>query len=130
MPDVISEVKEYIALSEKRNELRKKEREIKQQMDEIEAQVIDDMTHQGVSSLDVDGKRAYLSTTLRARSKDGDHVRAVRALLDNGLDDLITLGPQKTSSYFRKFDDPEEIPPDLREAFEIYEQTSVNVRKS
>lgn len=130
MPDVIAEVKEFVQLSDERKQLKKKAREIKSQMDEIEAQVIDDMTQQGVSSLDVDGKRAYLSTTLRARSKDGNHVRAVKALQDHGLDDLITLGPQKASSYFRKFDDPEEIPPELREAFEMYEQTKVNVRKS
>lgn len=130
MPDTLELAQEYGELEGRSRELAEQARKLAEQMDGIATVLSERMIQSGVQKLGLNEWCLYLHRQVSARPKDGLVLAAVQALLDAGRGDLITLGGQKVSAAFR---DPEQfagLPPEVRDAFEVREQTSLRIRKA
>ena len=121
-------MREYLALRAKMDALKAEMKDLQSTMDVLEYQAIDALTESGVDNISLDGKSIYVRKQLWARAT-ADAQSAVQTLLHAGLGDLITLGTQKLSAYFRGTE-PDERAPEINAAFETYERASLGVRSS
>jgi len=104
---------------------------LKQQYDELEPQVIDYMTKEGLQRLTVDGRTVYVNRQIWA-SVDKTNPQSLGILRENGLSDFIEekVNGQRISAYVREYDKSgEDIPGWCNEALRITEKFSVGMRK-
>lgn len=117
-----------LELRSSKSELKKKEKDVNEEIKELEANLVDLMQDAEMDRVTVDGYNFRPRITLYASVAGGDHAGAVRALQDFGLDEAIVLSPSRVSSLWRE--DPDAIPPEVKEHFNTWEKVAVSVTKA
>lgn len=124
----------FAELHHERKEHKTKARELKKELDKIEADLKDELVSEGVQNLTVQpdgvpfGYTLYVHTQQYASPKVSK-AEAVKVLQEHGYDDLVSPSHGKVSALFRDEEKRKGLPPELEEAFEVTEKVSVRARK-
>jgi hypothetical protein len=113
--------------------------DLKAKRKELEAKLIENMTHAGLQRVTVDGTTVYIDRKLWAGAAEGMPA-LVAALREEGMEDMVTesAGAQRLSAWVREFDpdkkdSPETVvgrlPERLRGLVRVSEVFKLNCRK-
>jgi len=125
------DARRMIELQGRRRELREALKDMEAEIAVVEQRLLDEFSRAGMQKMTLNGYTLYLHRQAWARPRDGETLRAINALVQNGYGDYVILGTSKVSSLFRG--DPEEVeglPPEIRDAFEVYENVSIRARRA
>lgn len=128
MADLIQLSQQFVKLTREKRALSAQVNQLNEQLEQIETQLTDAFTQAGVQNVNVEGMTVYISKMIWAKARFSP-VKAIHTLERAGLGDLVTLGVQKVSAYFRGTD-PSEIPPAVKRAFELEERYSIGAREA
>jgi len=125
------DAKWMIHLQGEKRDLQDRLKQVESEIAVVEERLLDEFSRAGLQKLTMDGHTLYLHRQAWARPRDGETLRAIDALVANGYGDFVVLGTQKVSSLFRgEPQDVEGLPPEIREAFEVYENVSIRARRA
>lgn len=121
----------FIMLQEKKAELEAELRMVRQNSHAIELLLIDAFLQQGIQNMTAGQRIIYIHTQQWAKPRDRDKLRAVHALMDNGYENYVGPNTQSVSALFRGSEEEVTgLPPEIQEAFEVTEVTSLRSRKA
>lgn len=126
-------LRRYVALTRRKRTIKAEEKEINQQLEKLEQQLLAQFEHSGLDATRLDGHTVYLQRQIFANARDGDQQRAVEALHAVGLDDYVRerFNPQQISAYVREQEElGNELPDPLKDALTIHEKFTLRVRKA
>lgn len=128
--ETIGTTRDLVRLTRRKRELTAEAKRVGDEIDKIEAALIEQWQDEGKSSETVDGHTVYISGRQWASPKDGDRLRVVRALEALGMDDMVTYNTATLSGWFKEQQDAgEEVPSDLAEVVDLTTNWSINVRR-
>jgi hypothetical protein len=107
--------------------------EIKDKLRDVEAKILDQMGEDGISSCRFNGASIFIRRDLFPKIVDGDHHRALLALKDAGLVDLIktSFDTRTLGAFIRERDrNNESLPEAFTGAIEVSEKFSIGVRNA
>ena len=123
----------YRAARERESEIQDELKEAKRVMGELEAQVLENFTESGTQQYKhADGTVIYLQRNMFPKVKDNDYDRAIEALKKLGHGDLVRykFDIRNVRSLVKEItDEGSEIPPEITEAFDFYEDFEIRMRK-
>lgn len=133
----MDDVRRFIELTEKKRELDAEIRALNEQLGELDERLQEGFVQDGVDKITADGFTVYIRKQFWASvagrdalGKTESTLRAIDVLRANGLSHMVTLGTQSVSSLFRDEEAVAELPPDVREAFEVTEKVKVCARRA
>lgn len=109
-------------------------KEVQQQLGEAEKLLSDEMINNEVQKFTLDGLTFYLNTRTKASPYAEFKQEVYQWLKDNGYGDLVyeTVNANSFSAFVSKdlLADVDELPKELQGKVNVYEQTTVGMRKS
>lgn len=124
----------YRAAREHENEIQDQLKEAKRVVAELEEQVKDNFSESGTQShKQPDGTLIYLQRNMFPKVKDDDYDRAIEALKKIGQGDLVRykFDIRNVRSLVKEImAEGNEIPPEINEAFDFYEDFEIRMRKT
>ncbi|MDD4986628.1 MAG: hypothetical protein PHQ43_12780 [Dehalococcoidales bacterium] len=129
---MLNKVKTLVSLKKQMEDLDTQLKSLKQEYDELEPQVIEYMSSEGLQRLTVDDRTVYVNRQIWA-SVNRANSEALSILRSNGLDDFIEekVNSQRISAYVREYEkNGEQIPDWCHDALNIAEKFSVGMRKT
>lgn len=128
----IDQLRRFVALTEKKKAIDAELKDLKDQIGELEPDVLEYMQDNGIQSAKVDGYTVYLRRDIRASFRGTPE--AFAAVEANGLQDALTttINAQRAASIVREFlkNDDEAAPAWLGDAFGIVDQFRAGIRKA
>lgn len=140
--------KRAVAIKRRLNTIAAEEKGLKEELDKIEAQILEDMENEEIpESFNADGASIFTRHVVRFGPKDKDHAALSAVLKDLGELDLLpkTVNHNTLASYVREFLDPDEtmpirdrllsdepkaMPEKLVDVLAIYEETQVSINNA
>ena len=120
----------YIEMTIRKRELDAASRKLGEELDRMEAVLLDQWIEVGRQSERLDGVTVYIAARTWATPKDGDRAAVVKALEDLGMRDMVTYNTQTLSAWFKERATAEqEVPATLAEVVSLETKHSLNVRK-
>lgn len=120
----------YIEMTIRKRELDAASRKLGEELDRMEAELLDQWIEAGRQSERLDGVTVYIAARTWATPKDGDRQAVVKALEALGMRDMVTYNTQTLSAWFKEQAEAEqEVPPTLAEVVSLETKHSLNVRK-
>ena len=130
----MARVREYVRLRRQQRERETETEAIKEQADQIEAQLLEEFAVDGVQSMSVDGMTVYLSRQLWASIPDGvEKEQVIDGLKSAGLEHFVreNYNTQTLSSWMRDLErEDESLPEPLQGLLTGSERYNLRVRRS
>jgi len=127
----MEQLKKYVLLATQKKKLAKQLENVKEELSNLEPDVLEFMQDNGIQNIKVDDHLVYIRKDVRATFQGTEE--AFELIQKYGLDDALktTIDPQRASSICREYlnDDDVERPEWLDDAFKIYEGFKAAVRK-
>lgn len=126
-------LRNYTTLDRRRRELKAELAEVEDQVRQLQETLLNEFEQAGMSSIRQDGTTVYVHRQLWCNPKDGDYLRACRALRDAGLGDMVTerFNLNSVSAWVREQEkEGAEIPEVLQDALNINEVFSLRTRSN
>lgn len=120
-------------LRERKEALQAELKAVNAEYDKIEAEMAARMLEEEVPRFNRDGRTFYLSTRVHASPREGQREALHEWLKSNGHGDLVkeTVHAQSLAAWAREqIEEDGALPDDLVELVNVYEKTSVNIRKA
>ena len=127
------ELKQFIALDERRRTLEAEIETIKAEAAEIAPRLLPQFEPSGMERVSIDGRTVYIERKLWAKAKDGDKSAVCKALRRCRLGDYVeeTFNTNSLSAYVRELDREErQLPPTLPAVLDISEVFKLRTRRS
>jgi hypothetical protein len=128
---MIDKLKSYVDLIKRKRSLEAELSQLREQIEPLEKQVVDEMVAQGVPRVSVDGYTVFFKEDIRAKALDGDYTHVADVLRSLGMPEFTTTNHQKLSAYVRELvrqGDP--LPESLSGVIEIVREMGLGARAS
>ena len=123
-------VKRYIELTLRKRQLDAESRRIGEDLETLEAALLDRWIEEGRQSERIDGVTVYISKRTWATPREGNRQAVVDALEALGMRDMVTYNTQTLSAWFKEQAEVgQEVPETLTEVVSLEDRHSLNVRK-
>lgn len=123
-------VARYIELTLRKRDLDAESRRVGEQLDQIEAALLEQWIEEGRQSERINGVTVYISKRTWATAREGDRQAVVRALEALDMRDMVTFNTQTLSAWFKeRAEAGQEVPATLAEVVNLEDRHSLNVRK-
>ncbi len=125
-----TKLRKLAELYDQRKALEDAIKQVKEQEDQLNAELVEDFTQDGMSSTKVDGRTFYLHQQTWATTR-GDPQAAVKALAALGMPECLMMGTMRVSGMIREQGEEQFFAqyPELREVIGTEVRTNVRVRK-
>ncbi len=126
-----TDLDELLQLREEIDEINAVLGERKKTLKAIESRVAEQFALNGVNSMNVNGSTIYRHTEKYANAKKEHRSELVDWARENELDDMIVLQPSSFKSWCKEqLQDAGGLPAEIAEMVDVFEKSSVRVRKS
>lgn len=123
-------VARYIELTLRKRDLDAESRRVGEQLDQIEAALLEQWIEEGRQSERINGVTVYISKRTWATAREGDRQAVVRTLEALDMRDMVTFNTQTLSAWFKEQAEAgQEVPATLAEVVNLEDRHSLNVRK-
>jgi hypothetical protein len=129
----MGDLADYLALKDHLDELNAQAAQTRGEMSQVEERLVEQFALSGVSSMNVNGKTVYRNVEKYANARKEHRGELVAWARENGLDDMIVLQPASFKSWCREQlegDDATGLPTEIAPMVDIFEKTSLRVRKA
>jgi hypothetical protein len=131
--DMLSDLAEFDKLSAIRDQMREQMKELEERRSAIESRLTDAFALAGVQNMNVHGATFYRNMRSFVSVKPEHRWDIIEEARKLELDDLITLQPQRFSSWCQEWlDNPKnnkQLPEALRDKVNVYEKISIGIRR-
>jgi hypothetical protein len=127
------ELKQFVALEERRRQLEAEVDTIKAEAAELEGRLLPQFEQSGMERVSIDGRTVYVERKLWAKAKDGDKGALCKALKRCRLGDYVeeTFNTNSLSAYVRELDrEGKPLSPALAAALDVSEVFKLRTRRS
>ncbi len=126
---MLTDVKEFVALTIVKREAKAVLREVQESLDRLEVTVLDWLLQQGVDKLTVDGMTVFPRNDIYLERKEG--VDPVAVLVAAGMMDCVMAGSQRLKALAREARDGEvALPPAIAECYVVVERARLSARRA
>ena len=127
----VERLKRFVSLAKKKKELSAELSDVEADMKLLEANILEDFTVAGVSTMSIDDRVLYIHKQAWAKRHEGvSGAEVVRAMQQAGLEEFTTINHQSLSSELRRLEeDGESIPPELEGLIDFVPTFSIRSRK-
>lgn len=131
----MEKLKEYVAKDARKQELKREINKLNKELSELEPELLESFAEEGVESIKVDGRLAFLHRQIWAKVVGGSANRplAVEALKRAGLNDFVSenFNSNQLSAYMRELERNEEsLPKEFEGILEANEVFHIRTRKA
>lgn len=128
------DVRDFLDLTAQRDDLRGKLALIEEERGKVEARLVERFALNGVQNMKVNGATMYLNVDVHASVPPERREAALAAARSLGLDDLISLQPQRFAAWCREQLRDEttggRLPREFEGLVNVYERPSLRVRRN
>ena len=127
------ELKQFVALEERRRTLEAEIDTIRAEATELEQRLLPQFEQSGLERVAIDGRTVYIERKLWAKAKEGDKAAVCKALKRCRLGDYVeeTFNTNSLSAYVRELDREErQLPATLAAVLDVSEVFKLRTRKS
>lgn len=124
---------ELAALKDRKKALDDELKAVNARITEVEEHLASKMVEEEIQSFQRSGRTFYVTTKVFANAVPERKVELFAWLKDNGFGDLVTetVNANTLSAWVREqLADSDQLPEDLQELINVYEKTTVGIRKS
>ena len=131
-PNVVARLKRFVELTTMKRELEAQLRPIEAELHAMEESTVEDMTLEGMQSMNVDGQCVYRQREFYARLKaDVNKDEALHRLMEAGYGHVLGLSWQTLKGLAREWSEEGQEPPEIiKELCEVGETTRLRCRKA
>ena len=130
----IGKLDRYIHLTNVREELRKDLAHIQAELNDLNYELADLFLDSGTTKIAQQGYTIYLYQQTHAAARGGDTAALTEAVAAAGLDDLISVQPQRFAAWVREqprnSDGDPILPPGIANAAAVHKSVEVRCRRS
>jgi len=117
----------------KKKQLEKELKELKAEIEQIEQELVDIMLQEEMQNFTRSGQMFYLQTRTYASAVAEKKQELFIWLKENGYGDLVyeTINANSLAAFIRELlEEEEELPKDLRDLVNVYEKTTIGMRRA
>lgn len=132
--DILKKADRFRRIKEERAELKKTDDKLKREAEEIELEIIGEMTEAELQNFSVSGKTFYLTSRLFASPKAGEAEKLYNWLKVHGYGDIVkeTVNANTLSAFIKELKEEhgDELPADLEDILNVFEKVSIGMKNS
>ena len=123
---------ELYALRQKKQELEEQVKALNKEIESKQQQMVELMLDEEIDKFSRNGRLFYMAVKTRVSPKAGMKPKLIEWLKESEYADLVKedVHARTLESWARELIENEELPPEVEEMLNIYDQTVINIRKA